>query len=97
MWLCECGAYCGCHAGTDRALGRPAGPVTRKARSAAHAAFDPLWLAKSKRDGISKTRARGAGYLWLAGELELDPEECHIGSMTAAYAHRVVALCRRRR
>ena len=96
MWLCECGAYCGCHAGTDHSLGRPAGKETRAARGAAHAAFDRLWQAKMRRDGISKTKARGAGYLWLAGELDIDPEDCYIGSMTRLYAQRVVALCTRR-
>lgn len=97
MWLCSCGAYTGCHAGTDQPLGRPAGPETRRARQDAHAAFDRLWEAKMKRDQISKTKARGAGYLWLAGQLDLDPEECHIGSMTAAYARRVVDVCTRKR
>lgn len=97
MWRCECGAYCGCHQGTERPLGRPAGKATRDARQAAHAAFDRLWQAKMKRDGISKTKARGAGYLWLSEQLDLDPEDCHIGSMTRAYALRVVALCTRRR
>ena len=96
IWLCNCGAYCGCHRGTERPLGRPAGPETRKARIEAHAAFDRLWQAKMRRDQISKTKARGAGYLWLAEQLDLDPEDCRIGSMTAAYARRVVALCTRK-
>lgn len=95
MWLCDCGAYCGCHDGTKHPLGSPAGPATRKARSAAHAAFDPLWQAKMKRDGLSKKKARGAGYFWLAEQLELDPEDCHIASMTERYALRVVSICRR--
>lgn len=96
MWLCECGAYCGCHEGTERPLGRPAGKSTRDARQAAHAAFDPLWRAKMRRDGISKTKARGAGYLWLSEQLDLDPEDCHIGCMTRAYALRVVEVCKMR-
>lgn len=97
MWLCECGAYTGCHAGTEKPLGRPAGPETRKARMAAHAAFDPLWQAKMRATGCSKSKARRAGYLWLGGELDLDPEDCLIASMTRAYALQVVALCKRRR
>lgn len=97
MWLCECGAYCGCHADTDQPLGRPAGKATREARMAAHAAFDPLWQAKMRRDSMSKGKARMAGYLWLADQLDLDPEDCHIGSMTESYARRVVAICRRYR
>lgn len=97
MWLCACGAYCGCHMGTDQPLGRPAGPETRRARQAAHAAFDPLWQAKMRRDGLSKGKARRAGYLWLADQLDLDPEDCHIGAMTAAYARRVAEICGRYR
>ncbi len=97
MWLCDCGAYCGCHKGTERPVGRPAGKATRQARMDAHAAFDRLWQAKMVRDQISKTKARGAGYLWLADQLDLDPEDCHIGSMTESYARRVVAVCQRRK
>lgn len=95
MWLCECGAYCGCHQGTEQSLGRPAGPATRKARQAAHKYFDRLWQRKMARDQISKTKARGAGYLWLADQLDLDPEDCHIASMTRAYAQRAADICRR--
>lgn len=97
MWLCECGSYTGCHAGTEQPLGRPAGPETRKARTAAHAAFDPLWQAKMRIANCSKSKARRAGYLWLAGELDLDPEDCHIAAMTRAYALRVVEVCKRKR
>jgi hypothetical protein len=97
MWQCKCGAYCGCHEGTQRSLGRPANKETRKAREAAHREFDRLWKAKMEREGISKTKARGAGYLWLSNVLDLDPDDCHIGSMTRAYALRVAAICRRYR
>jgi hypothetical protein len=97
MWLCRCGAYTGCHDGTQRAKGRPAAKATRDARMAAHAAFDPLWRRKQARDGLSKTKARGAGYKWLGEQLGLDPKDCHIGEMDAATARRVVAICRRYR
>lgn len=97
MWLCVCGAYTGCHAGTEKPKGRPAAKVTRTARMAAHAAFDPLWRRKQQRDGISKRKARGAGYKWLAEQLGLDPKDCHIGEMDAKTALRVVEVCRRPR
>lgn len=84
FWLCECGAYCGCHGATDRPLGFPAGPDTRRARNAAHAAFDPLW--QSGRMG------RRDAYTWLAAKMQLDPELCHIGMMTADQARQVEAL-----
>ncbi|WP_226018433.1 zinc-finger-containing protein [Novosphingobium sp. FKTRR1] len=87
FWLCRCGAYCGCHPGTDNALGTPAGPDTRRARSAAHAAFDPLW-----RDG---GMSRAEAYAWLASELSMDRKQCHIGMMTADQARAVVNAVRR--
>lgn len=95
MWLCACGAYTGCHAGTEKPKGRPAAKATRDARMAAHAAFDPLWRRKQERDGCSKKQARGAGYKWLGAQLGLDPKDCHIGEMDARTARRVVEVCRR--
>lgn len=95
IWLCACGAYTGCHAGTERPKGRPAGKPTRSARMDAHAAFDRLWEAKMKRDGCSKKDARKAGYKWLAAQLKIDPKDCHIGDMDWHRARRVVAICRR--
>lgn len=95
MWLCDCGAYTGCHEGTQRAKGRPAGKDTRKARIDAHAAFDPLWQAKQRRDGLSKSKARGAGYKWLGEQLGLDATVCHIAEMDGETARRVTQLCRR--
>ena len=43
IWLCPCGAYCGCHPGTQDPLGSTAGPETRNARSYVHRVLDPLW------------------------------------------------------
>ena len=91
---CACGAYVGCHPGTELPLGTPCGPITRAARSEAHAAFDPLWRAKMARDGVQKHVARGAAYRWLAAELGIDPGACHIGMMDAATAKRVVEICK---
>jgi hypothetical protein len=94
FWRCvDCGAYVGCHAGTQRALGRPGGPTTRTARIAAHAEFDRLCKAKAKRDGCSKNEARGAGYRWLTTQMGRD-QQVHIAEMSAAEAHQVVDLCR---
>jgi hypothetical protein len=87
----------GCHAGTERPKGRPAAQATRRARQAAHAAFDPLWQAKQRRDGCSKKEARGAGYRWLASQLGVDTKDCHIGMLDRAMALRVVQVCRRGR
>lgn len=84
FWQCFCGAYVGCHSNTWRPLGYPCGPDTRKARMAAHEAFDHLW-----RGG---PMARGDAYAWLAEAMGLPPEECHIGMMTAAQAKEAARL-----
>lgn len=86
FWRCDCGAYCGCHGMTTEPLGNPCGPATRKARSAAHAAFDPLW--KSRR------LKRSEAYKWLAKAMKMHPAQCHIGMMTADQARQVVARVR---
>lgn len=87
FYLCRCGAYCGCHRGTKDALGYPAGALTRRARSAAHAAFDQLWQTGTFR--------RGEAYGWLARKMKMTREECHIGMMTADEAKQVVALAQK--
>jgi hypothetical protein len=65
----------------------------RAAKSAAHAAFDPLWKSKAAREGISKSKARGKGYRWLAEQLGIDAKDCHIGMMDAPTCRRVVRVC----
>lgn len=97
IWRCACGAYVGCHPGTDIPLGYPAGRETRLARSRAHDAFDPLWMRKHNRDKISKGKARGLGYAWLARELGIAPQDCHISHFDAETCRRVVRLCTRGR
>lgn len=84
FWLCECGAYCGCHGMTTQPLGYPCGPETRKARSAAHAAFDPIW-----KTGIMR---RNSAYKALADALGIDRKDCHIGMMDADTARKVPAI-----
>lgn len=93
-WRCECGAYCGAHRDTLKPFGTPADAATRQARMDAHAAFDPLWRRKMRKEGLSATKARGKGYKWLAAQLGMEPKFCHIGEMTAADARRVVDVCR---
>lgn len=98
FWHCrKCGGYCGADRHTLKPLGTPAGKETRAARTAAHAAFDPLWQKRQRLSGISKHHARGKGYKWLAAELGVEPKDCHIAQMDAATARRVVEICRRAR
>ena len=95
FWRCSpCGAYVGCHKagsyefkdgakirhdGTEP-LGRLADADLRRAKMAAHTAFDPLW--KSKGWG------RRQAYSWLAGELALPVDRTHIGEFDSALCAR---------
>lgn len=97
LWRCApCDAHVGCHAAgawvwiagrkivSDGTLplGRLANAELRRAKSRAHAAFDPLW--KSKR------MARRSAYSWLARRLGIPVDDCHIGMMDAAGCNAVV-------
>lgn len=74
FYLCEpCNAYVGCHKDTNKAFGTLANAELRKARSAAHAEFDPLWQM-----GYMK---RTDAYSWLASELGIPVKQAHIGMM----------------
>ena len=94
FYLCSpCSAWVGCHRGSLKPLGRLANAELRKAKNAAHAAFDRLWQAKIRRDGCAKRQARGAGYTWLAEQMGIAREDCHIGMMDVAQCLLVVRLC----
>ena len=97
-WVCArfpaCDSYVGCHPGTNTPLGRMANKELRLAKGRAHAAFDRLWQAKMRKEsGISKSKARGAGYRWLSVTLGIDPRNCHIGMMDVETCNRVVEAC----
>jgi hypothetical protein len=87
-----CSAWVGCHDGTTTPLGRLANGALRKAKIRAHAAFDPLWR---KKFGWTETRFpnRGAAYKWLAEQLSLTRDECHIGMFDVEMCQRVEAEC----
>ena len=86
FWHCSnCGAYVGCHKagavtqiGARRVrsdgtlpLGRLADAKLRAAKQRAHDAFDPLW-----RSGYM---GRRQAYAWLAEQLGISVDNCHIG------------------
>lgn len=86
FYLCApCDAYVGCHVNTIKPLGSPANAELRAARSAAHRAFDVKWQSGA----MSRTQA----YRWLAGQLRMHPDQCHIGMFDVETCRRVVALC----
>ena len=90
IWRCvPCKAWVGCHKGTKKPLGRLADAELRKAKIAAHAAFDWRW----KHGAMS----RGQAYKWLAESMGLTQEETHIGAFDLDQCRRVVELCRARK
>lgn len=99
-WACMgCQAWVGCHPGTERPLGRLADKELREWKRKAHAAFDPLWERKlatrraERGPAYPKAAARGSGYKWLAEQLRITREQCHIGMFDVETCKRVVELC----
>lgn len=85
LWACvSCAAWVGCHPGSCRPLGRIANGELRSAKSRAHASFDPLW-----KHG---TMSRSEAYAWLAEQLGIDREDCHIGLFDVEQCARTVMV-----
>lgn len=81
-----CGAYVGCHPGTEKPLGRLANAELRQAKQAAHREFDPMWIGGNLK--------RSQAYGWLAEQLGIKKTSCHIGEFDVAMCARVVEVCR---
>lgn len=95
FWRCPefpCDWRVGAHQDTGRPLGTPADSVIREARKAAHQAFDPLWTHHKR----GKVRHRLRAYAWLARQLEMPVEECHIARFDRETCERVVRVCAQR-
>lgn len=94
IYLCQpCDAYVGVHRGTDTPLGRLAKKDLRDAKIKAHAYFDQLWKKKIVRHGVSKKKARSAGYKWLSEQLGISRKKCHIGMFDVEMCNAVVDVC----
>jgi ssDNA-binding Zn-finger/Zn-ribbon topoisomerase 1 len=80
-----CDAYVGCHKGTDKPLGRLANKQLRAWKSRAHGKFDFIWQRKKMK--------RGQAYKWLAEQLDIPVDKCHIGMFDVDLCKRVVEVC----
>jgi hypothetical protein len=87
-----CGAWVGCHPGTTRALGRLADAGLRRAKMAAHDAFDPLWR-KGPGGAAAHFQTRATAYEWLSGQLGVPVRNCHIGMFDTVLCNRVADVC----
>jgi len=81
-WLCECGAYVGCHPDSKQALGTPANIQLRQMRSYCHRIFDPLWR--------NTDMSRADAYKSLAAGLCLERHKCHIGMFTEEQCDKMI-------
>jgi hypothetical protein len=89
FWLCEaCGAYVGTYK-DDSPLGRLADAELRIEKEKAHKVFDPLWQ-KGKQ-------SRSEAYVWLAKELKIHEDQCHIGMFDIDMCKKVVSVCTSKR
>ena len=94
FWVCRpCGAWVGCHLPNTRLgftgrepFGRLANAELRQLKQQAHATFDPLWQSKH-----FKTRHRA--YNWLANQLGIERQFCHIGMFDETQCRRVIEVC----
>ena len=80
----KCRASHGAHP-DGRPLGIPANAETKQWRMKAHEASDGLW--KSGRMG------RNEAYVWLAEQIGLSRDDCHIGRFDIEQCKRIVETC----
>jgi zinc-finger-containing domain len=88
FWQCKpCDAYVGTHANSADhiALGRLANFELRRAKNAAHSAFDPMWKGGSVN--------RKTAYSWLSKTLGIKASLCHIGMFDVDQCKAVVKAC----
>lgn len=83
-----CEAYVGCHPNTKAPLGRLANAELRRWKSTAHKVFDQIWK--------SGEMTRKEAYQFLAKQMQLTPETCHIGMFNINQCKAVYAICKQR-
>ena len=88
--LARCNSYVGIHRNTLIPLGTLANAELRAMRMMAKDAFNPLW---QPLEGYRADRGkRTAAYRWLATQLGIPFEECHIGWFGVDTCFRVVGI-----
>ena len=93
FYYCDpCKAWVGMHQSNKKPLGTLAKADLRKKRLSAHAVFDSLW-SSGRAEGVTKSAARKVAYAWLAKQLDLSKDECHIGCFDIEMCNKVISLC----
>ena len=86
IWRCpKCDARVGVHKGSDQPLGRLADKELRNMKQKVHGVFDKLW-----EEGMSRSEA----YKWLAIQMDITREECHIGMFNLDRCRQAIEHCR---
>ena len=94
FWRCKtCNAHVGCHQGTDKPLGTLATQRLRRLRHLVHLAFDKRW----KKGRLKKQRRkRSDAYIWLASELGIIVDRCHIGMFDEKMCERALEVLKQK-
>lgn len=89
VYRCDpCDAHVGVHKGTTKPLGRLANAELRGLKRQVHDRLDPLWvqywraypdLPAHIRSGHMRSKQRGRVYAWLAEQLGIPADDCHVG------------------
>jgi len=99
IYLCEsCDAFTGVHEGTSKAHGRLGNKELREAKHKAHQYFDKIartsLINKIWDKWIPNVSNRNKAYKWLAQQMGIDEEICHIGMMDVEQCMRVIEICK---
>jgi hypothetical protein len=89
----KCDALVGCHGYSKKAMGILAKPNVRILRKKAHEEFDYIWQYKIKRENCSKKHARQLAYEWLANQLDVELEDCHISQFFEFELKETIRIC----
>lgn len=90
FYMCKpCKAYVGTHRKTGEPFGGLANAGLRAFRKSAHASFDPPWRETS----INRHQA----YAWLAEQMGIPREHCHIGMFDVEMCEKAIEICKHRK
>jgi hypothetical protein len=92
-----CDAFVGCHKQGDnkKSKGTLTNQCLRNLRRQAHALFDPMWKAYQQHRKATRYSSRNLAYSWLAKEMGMTKDECHIGMLRDEDVKRIIAICGR--
>jgi hypothetical protein len=98
----ECGGGCDAYVGTHpdgSPVGRLANKALRQLKMKVHARFDHLWQDfrtaypdANRSSGKMKKAMRGRAYAWLAEQMQIEIDECHVGKFDDAQCEQAIRI-----